>query len=61
MGPVYFPGAKQVRNDLVRVNSLVDVERIIHAAMDNPQSFKDEDESQQEVIIDPELDLTCAC
>ena len=57
----HFPGAKQVRNDLVRVNSLVDVERIIHAALDNPQSFKDEDESQQEVIIDPELDLTCAC
>ena len=57
----HFPGAKQVRNDLVRVNSLVDVERIIHAALDNPQSFKDEDKSQQEVIIDPELDLTCAC
>jgi len=57
----HFPGAKQVRNDLVRVNSLADVEHIIHTALDNPQAFQDESESQQEVIIDPELDLTCAC
>ena len=56
----HFPGAKQVRNDLVRVNSLADVERIIHTALDNPQAFQDESESQQEAIIDPELDLTCA-
>ena len=57
----HFAGAKQVRNDLVRVNSLADVERIIHTALDNPQDFQDETESQQEAIIYPELDLTCAC
>jgi len=57
----HFPGAKQVRNDLVRVNSLADVERIIHIALDNPQAFQDESEFHQEAIVDPELDLTCAC
>jgi len=57
----HFPGAKQVRNELVRVNSLADVEHIIQTALDNPRAFHDEDESQQEAIIDPELDLTCAC
>jgi tRNA-dihydrouridine synthase B len=57
----HFPGAKQVRNDLVRVNSLADVERIIHTALHNPQSFQDETASLQEEIPDPELDLTCAC
>jgi len=57
----HFPGAKQVRNELVRVNSFADVERIIHTALDNPRAFQDEDEPQQEAIIDPELDLTCAC
>jgi tRNA-dihydrouridine synthase B len=57
----HFPGAKQVRNDLVRVNSLADVERIIHTAVDNPQAFQDKSEFQQEAIVDPELDLTCAC
>ena len=57
----HFPGAKQVRNELVRVNSLADVERIIYNALDNPQTFQDEAESLQEAIVDPELDLTCAC
>jgi tRNA-dihydrouridine synthase B len=57
----HFPGAKQVRNDLVRVNSLADVERIIYTALDNPQAFQDENESLPEEIVDPELDLTCAC
>ena len=57
----YFPGAKQIRNDLVRVNSLADVERIIQTALDNPQAFQDETDTSQEAIIDPELDLTCAC
>src|SRR5215471_10904631 len=41
----HFPGAKQVRSDLVRVNSLADVEHIIHSALDNPQAFQDENES----------------
>ena len=57
----HFPGAKQVRNDLVRVNSLQDVERTIHTALDNPPAFQDESEFQQEAIVDPELDLSCAC
>jgi tRNA-dihydrouridine synthase B len=56
----HFPGAKQVRNELVRVNSLADVERIIHIALDNPQVFQNESEFQQEAIVDPELNLTCA-
>ncbi|MGZ3618080.1 MAG: tRNA dihydrouridine synthase [Ktedonobacteraceae bacterium] len=57
----HFPGAKQIRNDLVRVNSLADVERIIQTALDNTQDFQDETDTSQEAIIDPELDLTCAC
>jgi tRNA-dihydrouridine synthase len=57
----HFPGAKQVRSELVRVNSLADVEHIIHTALDNPQVFQDETEYMQETILDPELDLTCAC
>ena len=57
----HFPGAKQVRNDLVRVNSLADVERIINTALDNPFASQGESESRQETITDPELDLTCAC
>jgi tRNA-dihydrouridine synthase len=56
----HFPGAKQVRNHLVRVNSLADVDQIIHTALENPQEFPDETETHQ-AIIDPELDLTCAC
>ncbi len=38
----HFHGAKQVRNALVRINSLADVERIIHAALENPEAFKEE-------------------
>src|SRR5581483_3985788 len=37
----HFPGAKQVRNELVRINCLADVERIIHAALDNPDAYND--------------------
>jgi tRNA-dihydrouridine synthase B len=57
----HFPGAKQVRNELVRVNSLADVERIIHIALDNPQVFQNESEFQQVATVDPALNLTCAC
>ena len=57
----HFPGAKQVRNELVRINSLADVERIIYAALENPESFKDQAESLQEETYDSALDLTCAC
>lgn len=57
----HFPGAKQVRNELVHVNSLADVERIIHTALDNLQAFQDEAEFTNEAVVDPELDLSCAC
>jgi hypothetical protein len=58
----HFPGAKQVRNALVRINSLADVERIITDALDHPYTFSDEG---QDVATgepqDSELDLSCAC
>ncbi len=38
----HFPGAKQVRNALVRINSLSDVEQIIQQALDNPRNCGDE-------------------
>ena len=60
----HFPGAKQVRNALVRINSLADVERIIHAALENPEAFDDnrpnEQDEQVEEVHDLELNLTCA-
>lgn len=34
----HFPGAKQVRNELVRINSLSDVERIIKHALEQPEA-----------------------
>ncbi len=58
----HFPGAKQVRNALVRINSLADVERIITDALDHPYTFSDE--GQDAAIEEPqdsELDLSCAC
>ncbi|HEX9131141.1 MAG TPA: tRNA-dihydrouridine synthase [Ktedonobacteraceae bacterium] len=58
----HFPGAKQVRSELVRINSLADVERIIYAALDNPDAFKDAGmETPLEEARDPELDLSCVC
>lgn len=58
----HFPGAKQVRNALVRINSLADVEAIIADALEHPYTFGDEG---QELAIeepqDSELDLSCAC
>jgi tRNA-dihydrouridine synthase len=61
----HFPGAKRVRNDLVRINSLADVERIILDALDHPQVEEDNtlagvvmSESEEE-WRDPELDATC--
>ena len=57
----HFPGAKQVRNELVRIDCLADVERIIHAALENPLAFKDDGlESPPEDVRDSELDLSCA-
>jgi tRNA-dihydrouridine synthase B len=58
----HFPGAKHVRSELVRINSLADVERIIYNALDNPDAFKDEAmEAPLEETRDPELDLSCVC
>ena len=58
----HFPGAKQVRNALVRINSLSEVEQIIQQALDSPYAFGDEG---PDIAIDEprdsELDLSCAC
>lgn len=60
----HFPGAKQVRNALVRINNLADVERIIHAALENPEAFDDdrpnEQNEQVEEMRDPELEMVCS-
>jgi tRNA-dihydrouridine synthase B len=58
----HFRGAKRIRNELVRINSLADVERIIQAALDSPETDDDDVlDVAQEAVRDPELDLTCAC
>ena len=58
----HFPGAKQVRNALVRINNLADVERIIHTTLDNPEAFNGEEmEAVQHEVQDSELDLSYAC
>ncbi|MFL5703596.1 MAG: tRNA dihydrouridine synthase [Ktedonobacteraceae bacterium] len=57
----HFRGAKYIRNELVRINSLADVERIIQAALDSPADMDDDGlEILQEEVRDPELDLSCA-
>src|SRR5947209_3195817 len=57
----HFPGAKRVRNELVRINSLADVEQIIQHALEHPEAFGDEGpEMSMEMLCDPELHLTCA-
>lgn len=61
----HFPGAKQVRNALVRINALADVERIIEDALNDSTAYREEqDDGIQEVVEeevrDGELDLTCA-
>ena len=58
----HFRGAKRIRNELVRISSLADVERIIQAALDSPESGDDDGlEAAQVAVQDSELDLTCAC
>jgi tRNA-dihydrouridine synthase B len=58
----HFPGAKQVRNALVRINSLDDVEHIIHEALEHPYTSGDEGQDVAfEEPQDSELDLSCAC
>ena len=58
----HFPGAKRVRNELVRINSLADVEHIIQKALAHPEDFGDEgiEAAPAEVLNDPELDMSCA-
>jgi tRNA-dihydrouridine synthase len=57
----HFPGAKRVRNELVRINSLADVERIILVALERPEEGEDEvGDASMEEVRDAELDLTCA-
>ena len=59
----HFAGAKQVRNELVRINSLADVEEIIARAL-TQEEFAEAPESAeaiaQEELRDPELDLSCS-
>ena len=57
----HFPGAKHIRNELVRINSLADVERIILAALATPEESDDDtNEFIEEEVRDGELDMTCA-
>ncbi len=56
----HFPGAKQIRNALVRINSLADVEEIIRTALVQPEHFdSDIMEVPEEELHDSELDATC--
>jgi len=57
----HFHGAKQVRNALVRINSLADVERIIHSALDNSEAFEEAAEGAMDEARDSEFDLNCVC
>ena len=58
----HFPGAKRVRNELVRINSLADVEQIIAAALESSdEEGEREEDAQMEEMRDAELDVACAC
>ncbi|QBD78456.1 tRNA-dihydrouridine synthase [Ktedonosporobacter rubrisoli] len=59
----HFPGAKRVRNELVRINSLADVEHIILAALEHPEEYSDDKSATVtlEEQRDAEMDLTCSC
>ena len=57
----HFPGAKRVRNELVHINSLADVERIIQNALDHPENYSEDVLALPvEEPRDPELDMACA-
>ena len=59
----HFPGAKQVRNELVHINSLADVERIIQQAIEHTENSRDDTEllnADEQPLNDPELNATCA-
>jgi len=57
----HFPGAKQIRNALVRINSLADVERIIQTALDAPEAFDNGVEASVDELWEGELDMSCVC
>lgn len=59
----HFAGAKQVRNELVRINSLADVEEIIERALTQEGLAETPGSDEgiiQEELRDPELDLSCS-
>ncbi|MBE3558503.1 MAG: tRNA-dihydrouridine synthase [Ktedonobacteraceae bacterium] len=61
----HFAGAKRIRNELVRINSLADVERIITAALEHPEHFTDDGTCADpavstEELQDAELQATCS-
>ncbi len=57
----HFAGAKRIRNELVRIHSLVDVERIIQAALNEPDDFDDEVlDMPVDEVRGAQLDMTCA-
>jgi tRNA-dihydrouridine synthase B len=59
----HFPGAKRVRNELVRINSLADVECIILDALNRPPESEFENVAADIVmdeLHDPEFDASCA-
>jgi tRNA-dihydrouridine synthase B len=60
----HFRGAKHIRSELVRINSLADVEQIIQTALETPETFDDEGPDAPalpETADEVTLDLTCAC
>jgi len=58
----HFHGAKRVRNELVRITCLADVERIIMAALEKQEDAEyDGEDGALEEVRDTELDLTGAC
>ena len=57
----HFPGAKHIRNELVRIHSLADVERTILAALAEPEEFGDEvPDMPVDEVQDTALDAACA-
>ncbi len=60
----HFPGAKRVRNELVHINSLADVERIVQHALDHPEYYGEDVQTvpveEPHDVQDAQLDLSCA-
>ncbi|GCE25449.1 tRNA dihydrouridine synthase DusB [Dictyobacter alpinus] len=58
----HFVGAKRIRNELVRMNSLSEVEEIIQRALDEPEPTRYEVEDNMPAIEvhDSSLDLSCS-